>query len=54
MWSIGVILFIMLSGYPPFDGGTEEEIFKSIINQKFSFEDQIWEKVSDEAKDLIK
>lgn len=53
MWSVGVILYIMLCGYPPFDGNTEEEIFKAIQTQKYDFNDDVWEQVSDEAKDLI-
>jgi calcium-dependent protein kinase len=53
MWSIGVILYIMLCGYPPFDGDTEEEIFKAIQAQKYDFNDEVWEHLSDEAKDLI-
>jgi calcium-dependent protein kinase len=36
LWSIGVILFIMLVGYPPFNGGTDEEISNRIIKGNFS------------------
>lgn len=53
MWSIGVILYIMLWGYPPFDGETETDILKSVQNMKYEFSDKIWENISDEAKDLI-
>lgn len=31
MWSLGVILYILLSGMPPFYGDTEEAIFKMIL-----------------------
>jgi len=53
MWSVGIILYLMLGGYPPFDGDTEEEIFKSIKKQSYSFEEDIWTGVSDQAKGLI-
>ena len=54
MWSIGVILYIMLWGYPPFDGQTEDDILKQVAKQAYDFDDKIWESVSEEAKDLIR
>eukprot|EP00344_Euplotes_crassus_P010289 CAMPEP_0197018432 /NCGR_PEP_ID=MMETSP1380-20130617/80099_1 /TAXON_ID=5936 /ORGANISM="Euplotes crassus, Strain CT5" /LENGTH=225 /DNA_ID=CAMNT_0042445651 /DNA_START=614 /DNA_END=1292 /DNA_ORIENTATION=- len=43
----------MLSGYAPFDGETQEEIFQSILNAEVDFSDPEWENISDEAKDLV-
>ena len=54
IWSCGVILYIMLCGYPPFDGETEHDIMKAISRKKFSFPEEEWKMISDEAKDLIK
>ena len=54
IWSCGVILYILLCGYPPFDGETEHEIFKAISRKKFSFPEDEWKNISDDAKDLIK
>jgi calcium-dependent protein kinase len=54
IWSCGVILYIMLCGYPPFDGETEHDIFKAITRKKFSFPEEEWKIISDDAKDLIK
>jgi len=54
IWSCGVILYILLCGYPPFDGETEYEIFKAISRKKFSFPEDEWKNISDDAKDLIK
>ena len=54
MWSIGIILYLMLGGYPPFDGDTQEEIIESIKNQKYTFDGEMWSNVSPEGKDLIR
>ena len=53
MWSCGVILYIMLSGYPPFDGKNNIEIFNKIQKIQFDYSKTIWNGVSDPAKDLI-
>jgi len=54
IWSIGVINFILLGGYPPFyDDKSQAEMFKKIRNGTYSFHKQYWEKVSEDAKDLI-
>ena len=54
IWSCGVILYIMLCGYPPFDGDSENDIIKAILKKKFYFPEEEWKSVSDDAKDLIK
>lgn len=53
VWSLGVILFIMLCGYPPFEGDNNKEIFKNVLKQKLEFDPEDWTSISDEAKDLI-
>lgn len=54
IWSCGVILYLLLCGYPPFDGETENDIYKAISKKKFTFPEEEWKDISDEAKDLIK
>ena len=54
IWSCGVILYILLCGYPPFDGDTQNDILKAISKKKYSFPEEEWKSVSDDAKDLIK
>mmetsp|Transcript_1658 Transcript_1658/g.5410 ORF Transcript_1658/g.5410 Transcript_1658/m.5410 type:complete len:282 (-) Transcript_1658:142-987(-) len=56
LWSIGVVLYILLSGCPPFFEGGEEGISvqRKIIAGKYSFPDKYWAGVSAEAKDLVR
>jgi calcium-dependent protein kinase len=49
IWSIGIILYTLLCGHPPFRGSKEEEIKNKIIKGKFEFPLKEWSKVSKEA-----
>ena len=53
MWSIGVMLYIMLCGRPPFNGNTEDQIISKVKAGKWDFRGEIWHSISTEAKDLI-
>jgi len=53
MWSAGVILYILLCGYPPFYSDNEPELFESIMKADYTFHSPYWDHISDEAKDLI-
>jgi len=53
VWSLGVILFIMLSGYPPFQDDDRQKLFRKIIKGKYEMVESRWGDVSDEAKDLV-
>lgn len=53
VWSLGVITYIMICGYPPFYGDDKHEIFSSVRGAKFDFPSPDWDNVSDEAKAFI-
>lgn len=52
-WSIGVITYILLGGYPPFIESNQRQLFKKIRRGDFKFHDEYWGEVSEEAKELI-
>ena len=53
IWSCGVIFYILLSGFPPFNGEGDEEIMECVSRGKYSFKHKEFENISKEAKDLI-
>ncbi|OQR99104.1 calcium/calmodulin-dependent protein kinase [Achlya hypogyna] len=53
IWSIGVITFILLCGYPPFHDENQKRLFNAIKVGSFKFESPYWDAVSAEAKDFI-
>ena len=53
VWSAGVILYILLSGIPPFWGKTKSKIFECIRSMELRFPSDPWDRVSDSAKELV-
>lgn len=53
MWSVGVIIYLLLSGNLPFMGRSQKELFRKIVIGKYQFQDDSWSDVSNDARDLV-
>jgi len=53
-WSIGIILYILLCGFPPFYDDDNDKLFELISKGKVEFPSPYWDNISDPAKDLIR
>jgi len=54
MWSVGVIVYILLGGYPPFIEQNQRTLFRKIRKGTYEFHEEYWGQVSEDAKDLIR
>ncbi|KAG9269125.1 calcium/calmodulin-dependent protein kinase type 1G-like isoform X1 [Astyanax mexicanus] len=52
-WSIGVITYILLCGYPPFYEENETRLFSKIMKAQYEFDSPFWDDISDSAKDFV-
>uniref|UniRef100_A0A8C5EV94 Protein kinase domain-containing protein n=1 Tax=Gouania willdenowi TaxID=441366 RepID=A0A8C5EV94_GOUWI len=52
-WSIGVIAYILLCGYPPFYDENDSKLFEQILRADYEFDAPYWDDISDSAKDFI-
>ncbi|KAM9535877.1 calcium/calmodulin-dependent protein kinase type 1D-like isoform 1-T2 [Salvelinus alpinus] len=53
-WSIGVITYILLCGYPPFFEDNETRLFSKIMRADYAFHSPFWDNISESAKDFIR
>ena len=54
VWSCGVIVYILLGGYPPFYDDTKKGLYRKIMQGEYAFDEAFWGPVSDSAKDLVR
>ena len=54
IWSLGVITFVLLCGYPPFYGDDESDLLNASTRGVFQFFEPEWSAISDDAKDLVR
>ena len=52
-WSVGVVLYITMTGEPPFEGDTTHDIEDNVMGGNFKVEGGIWNYISDNGKDLV-
>ena len=53
IWSIGIITYILLAGYPPFHDESQSVLFKKIRKGKYYYDSPYWDNVSTDAKEFI-
>ena len=53
VWSLGIITFILLCGYPPFYDENDAKLYAIILRGHFEFDQRYWSEISFEARDLI-
>ncbi|KAF6732285.1 Calcium/calmodulin-dependent protein kinase type 1G [Oryzias melastigma] len=53
-WSIGVISYILLCGYPPFFEENETRLFSKIMRAEYAFHSPFWDNISESAKDFVR
>ncbi len=54
LWSAGVILYVLLSGMPPFWGNTDAQVFESIRTEPLDLMTEPWPHISEAAKGLVR
>eukprot|EP01127_Copromyxa_protea_P015823 TRINITY_DN4610_c0_g1_i3.p2 TRINITY_DN4610_c0_g1~~TRINITY_DN4610_c0_g1_i3.p2 ORF type:complete len:433 (-),score=99.92 TRINITY_DN4610_c0_g1_i3:26-1324(-) len=54
MWAMGVVTYIMLCGFPPFDGESETDVLCNIMNIAYEFPSPEWDDKTDDCKDFIR
>ena len=54
IWSVGIVTYVLLCGYPPFNGSSDSEIQESTRRGRLHFQGNAWFNKSDDAMDFVK
>jgi len=54
LWSVGVIAYILLAGYPPFNGSDNSEVYNAIRQGRYQFPSSDWAGTSRQSRDFIR
>ena len=53
-WSLGIVAYMMVCGYPPFVGGSNGEVCDAVLKGRYRFDPRHWGNVSKEAKGFVR
>mmetsp|Transcript_9692 Transcript_9692/g.21033 ORF Transcript_9692/g.21033 Transcript_9692/m.21033 type:complete len:344 (+) Transcript_9692:150-1181(+) len=53
LWAVGIVSYIVLSGYPPFNGSSDYEVEESILRGNLVFERDVWGNLSAASRDFV-
>ena len=54
MWSMGVVAYILLCGYPPFNGSDSPQVHRSVLSGRLRFPAEDWGRTSKDARDFVR